>query len=260
MIEQLDFKKLQRFGITENFIIQFNKMMIEFTNQTIPKNITKNTIIFSDLHANLPALEMIINFAEEHEIKSFISLGDLIEYNNYNNEVLNLIQANTNNFISNLKGNHDDGTIHDNKFISNMFHEIIDKDLGNILLNLPQIDMIKINDKKILLCHSNPWNVDIIYLFPESTNFLEYFLDKLPCDGFMFGHTHILTWYKSIKSNKLAFNPGSLGVSRDGSQTLYFSVSKPKEQKIEIFEIKHDKQDYSKLLSEKPIKTTEYFL
>lgn len=236
MLEKYQQKRLLRYGINENSISHFNNTISDYLKTARPKKVTENTIIFSDIHANYPALQLMHRFAQDNNIDSFISLGDIIEYNNQNDEVLYFMRSLNQKFLSNIRGNHDNGTLNNEKFISNLFQDIIDESLGNYLLNLPQNDVITINGKKILLCHSNPWNADILYLFPEETNFFEYFLKKLDCDGFLFGHTHFVTFYKSkALNNKFAFNPGSLGVSRDGENKLYFSVLEPLDQKFTIY-------------------------
>ena len=141
-----------------------------------------------------------------------------------------------------------------------MFHDHIKKELGEKILKLPQNHINTVNAKKILLCHSNPWNVDILYLFPENKNILDYFLEKLPCEGFMFGHTHLVTWQRATNYNKFAFNPGSLGVSRDGTKSLHFAVLDPNKNKIELFETFHSDKSYSEILSKEPIKVDEFFI
>ena len=260
MLDEAELKRLQRFGINESFINHFNKMIIDFISTSTPKSITEPVIIFSDIHANYPSLELTLKFAEEHDISSFISLGDLIEYNNQNDEVLELIYQLGTKCISSLKGNHDDGVLKEDYFVSTMFHDHIKKELGEKILNLPQNDIITVNGKKILLCHSNPWNVDILYLFPENKNILDYFLEKLPCEGFMFGHTHLVTWQRATNYNKFAFNPGSLGVSRDGTKSLHFAVLDPNKNKIELFETFHSDKSYSEILSKEPVKVDEFFI
>lgn len=258
MLDESNLKKLQRFGITDSFIAHFEKAIYEFISKSNAKKIVEPTIIFSDIHANLPSLEMTLNFAKDQNINSIVSLGDLIEYNNQNNEVIELLNANNRKLLSSLRGNHDDGILQEDYFVSTMFHDHIKKELGQQLLNLPQNDLISVNDKKLLLTHSNPWNLDILYIFPENENLLNHFLEKLPCDGFLFGHSHIVTWYKLVDSNKFCFNPGSLGVSRDGTKTLHFAILYPLEQRFDIYELKHAEKDYTNLVSEYPSKISEY--
>ena len=144
-------------------------------------------------------------------------------------------------------------------FISALFQENIDKNLGNLLLTLSYNEIITVKKKKILLCHSNPWNLDVLYLFPGNVNYFDYFFEKLSCDGFMFGHTHFVTWYNSKQHSKFAFNPGSLGVSRDGSNKLHFSLLDPEVEKIEMYEITHKEQDYLNILDPIPLKVDEYY-
>ena len=258
MYVEPDFSKLARFGITENDISCVHKSVTEYILHTKPKEIIEPTIIFSDLHANLSSLQTTLKFAQEKHINSFISLGDLIEYNTQNDEVLDLLSSMNGKFISNIKGNHDDGDVQEDYFISSLFQEHIKKELGEFLLTLPPKDVISVNGKKILLCHSNPWNFDVLYLFPERKNIFEFFLLNLPCDGFIFGHTHFVTFYTSLDGKKFAFNPGSLGLSRDGNSTLYFSILYPQDQKIENYEFGHD-SDYNVIENDPPRKVSVFF-
>lgn len=258
MLDEFVLNKLAPFGITENFLNIFNNSITSFLLHSEHKKVENKTIIFSDLHANLPALEMTFSFAEKNGINSFISLGDLIEYNTHNDEVLDLIQSYNSRFIANIRGNHDDGMLKENHFLSALFQDIINKEHGQFLFTLHQNDLITINNKQVLLCHSNPWNVDALYLFPEEVAFMEYFLKILSCDGFMFGHTHFVTWYKSLNDLKFAFNPGSLGVSRDGNKALHFSVLDPNEKKFELYEFLHENNDFTKIYQTPPQKIDEF--
>ncbi len=61
-------------------------------------------LIFADLHANIFSLMAILKEAERLDIDKIISLGDLIGYNSYPNECLDLIREKD---IPSIKGNHE---------------------------------------------------------------------------------------------------------------------------------------------------------
>ncbi|KAA3613254.1 MAG: metallophosphoesterase [Calditrichaeota bacterium] len=61
-------------------------------------------LIFSDLHANLYGLEKVLEYASSNNINKIYCLGDLIGYNSFANECVDLIKKNN---IKSIKGNHE---------------------------------------------------------------------------------------------------------------------------------------------------------
>jgi len=61
--------------------------------------------IFSDIHGNLPALNVVIDFLKKKEVNTFICCGDIVGYGPYPNEVIDVLE-NLENFYS-VCGNHD---------------------------------------------------------------------------------------------------------------------------------------------------------
>src|SRR5215472_8414632 len=62
-------------------------------------------LIFSDLHANLHALQVMLRFARRRGIRRFVSLGDLVGYGPHPNQVLDRVfQLRPRVFV---RGNHD---------------------------------------------------------------------------------------------------------------------------------------------------------
>src|SRR5947199_9141064 len=62
--------------------------------------------LFSDIHANLPALEACLNNIEAQKPDAIYCLGDLVGYNIWPNEVINEIR---NRRIATIAGNYDFG-------------------------------------------------------------------------------------------------------------------------------------------------------
>ncbi len=61
-------------------------------------------LIFADLHANIFALQNVLKQSKNLNIDKILSLGDLVGYNSYPNECLNLSRENK---IDSVKGNHE---------------------------------------------------------------------------------------------------------------------------------------------------------
>ena len=62
--------------------------------------------LFSDIHANLPALEAFFKSVEEQKPDAIYCLGDLVGYNIWPNEVINEIRKRG---IPTIAGNYDQG-------------------------------------------------------------------------------------------------------------------------------------------------------
>lgn len=62
--------------------------------------------VISDIHANLPALEEVLNGIDSQNVDFIYCLGDLVNQHVWNNEVVELIRKRK---IPAVKGNHDDG-------------------------------------------------------------------------------------------------------------------------------------------------------
>jgi len=62
--------------------------------------------LFSDVHANLPALEAVLKDIDAQRPDMIFCLGDLVNQNVWNNEVVELVRSRS---ITTIKGNHDLG-------------------------------------------------------------------------------------------------------------------------------------------------------
>ena len=139
--------------------------------------------LFSDIHANLPALEACFKSIEEQKPDAIYCLGDLVGYNIWPNEVINEIRKRG---IPTIAGNYDFGigrTSDDcgcayvtepekamGKISISYTNEIVKDDERNYLRTLPAhlgIEFQLNNDKQhILLVHGSPRRINE-YLFED---------------------------------------------------------------------------------------------
>lgn len=75
--------------------------------------------VISDIHANLPALEAVLNDIHEKKISQIYCLGDLVDFAPWGNEVIEVIKRAG---ITCLMGNHDERIAFDKPIIPLPFH------------------------------------------------------------------------------------------------------------------------------------------
>ena len=143
--------------------------------------------LFSDIHANLPALEAFFDDVERRNVDAMYCLGDLVGYNIWANEVVNEIRSR---HIPTIAGNYDFGIGRSssdcgcayktereksNGAVSIQFtNEIIGDSERNYLRTLPShisVDF-QLNDQpmNLLLVHGSPRKINE-YLFERLLGF-----------------------------------------------------------------------------------------
>lgn len=196
--------------------------------------------LFSDIHANLPALEACLNNIEEQKPDAVYCLGDLVGYNIWANEVVNEIKKRR---IPTIAGNYDYGigrmsndcgcaykTDHDkdNGAVSIAFtNSIIYEEERNYLRTLPAHIKVEfqLNEDKLnlLLVHGSPRKINE-YLFEDrEEKSLLRIMEQADADILCFGHTH-KPYHRMLNSGndelprfRHAINIGSVGKPKDGN-------------------------------------------
>jgi putative phosphoesterase len=194
--------------------------------------------LFSDIHANLPALEALFKSIDEQQPDAVYCLGDLVGYNVWPNEVVNEIRRRG---IATIKGNYDEGIGLMNGDCGCAYKTDKDKEMGNIsisytdsimqpderryLRTLPahiRLEFTLNNDQlNILLVHGSPRKINE-YLFEdrEERSMLRI-MEGAGADVLCFGHTH-KPYHRVLQSEgegahfRHAINIGSVGKPKDG--------------------------------------------
>ncbi len=192
--------------------------------------------LFSDIHANLPALEGFFISIDQQKPDAIYCLGDLVGYNTWPNEVVNEIRRRG---IPTIAGNYDFGVGRNsddcgcayktdeekaNGAISISYtNGIIRDDERAYLRTLPahirvefQLNQDKLN---LLLVHGSPRRVNE-YLFEDrDEKSLIRIMQDADADIMCFGHTH-KPYHRILPFTPLhyrhAVNIGSVGKPKDG--------------------------------------------
>ena len=182
--------------------------------------------LFSDIHANLPALQAFFDKVETHKPDAMYCLGDLVGYHIWPNEVINAVRQRG---IATLAGNHDakvrklseaDRTAASGK---NYAYSLIGTDERNYLATLPAHIRVAFqlngDQLSLLLVHGSPsGNDEYLLEDKDEAAFIDVFRHS-DADILCFGHSH-KPYYRVLEDGNRfyhAINTGSVGKPKDGN-------------------------------------------
>lgn len=239
--------------------------------------------LFSDIHANLPALEAVLQDIDQKNPDSIYCLGDLVGYNVWPNEVVREIRKRK---IPTIAGNYDFGIGRNINECGCAYKTEEDKAMGTISISFTNQIMeegerqylrtlpahirveFQLNDEKItlLLVHGSPRKINE-YLFEdrEEKSLLRIMKDA-GADIMAFGHTHKPYHRVLVSENdeKLfhAINIGSVGKPKDGNVDACYvmleikegqSDSKVDDISVDFIRVKYDVDRAAKAVEESPL-------
>ncbi len=195
--------------------------------------------LFSDIHANLPALEAFFADVEPRKPDAIYCLGDLVGYNIWPNEVIDEIRKRG---IPCIAGNYDFGIGRRSDDCGCAYKTDEEKEMGKVsisytneivkdeqrayLRTLPahiRLEYQLNNDKlNILLVHGSPRKINE-YLFEDrDEKSLLRIMEQVDADVMCFGHTH-KPYHRIVPGVTMeesyyrhAINIGSVGKPKDG--------------------------------------------
>jgi putative phosphoesterase len=241
--------------------------------------------LFSDIHANLPALEAFFKDVDGRQVDAVYCLGDLVGYNIWPNEVINEIRTRG---IPTIAGNYDFGIGRTSNDCGCAYKTDAEKEMGAIsisytnsivkdeerkyLKTLPahiHVEYRLNNDKlNVLLVHGSPRKINE-YLFEDrDEKSLIRIMEDADADVMCFGHTHkpYHRVLKSLRENKNHFrhaiNVGSVGKPKDGDPrgcyviliiNDYSDLSVAESIEVEFVRFEYDIENAAKAIEESPL-------
>jgi putative phosphoesterase len=241
--------------------------------------------LFSDVHANLPALEAVLADIDRRQPDAVYCLGDLVGYAPWPNEVVAEIRRRR---IPTIAGNYDEGVGLASDNCGCAYKTDADKDLGAqsiaftnelvkaeeraYLRGLPRHLRIDFGGKegmiKLLLVHGSPRKINE-YLFadrPEDS--LLRILEQADADVLFFGHTH-KPFHRQLASGsgsdtryRHAVNIGSVGKPKDGDPRACYvlltvdgesSLADPESIGVEFVRVAYDVEQAARAVEESPL-------
>ncbi|MGH9381084.1 MAG: metallophosphoesterase family protein [Thermoanaerobaculia bacterium] len=195
-------------------------------------------LICADIHANLEALEAVLELARQEAVDHLVVLGDLVGYGGAPGEVLARLQA-WDGPLTLLRGNHD-------KVVAGLadatdFNELARASAEWTRAQLDDAQLAFVRELPMgplaldacgMLCHGTPFDEDV-YLFSPTE--AKQAFDATEASLTFFGHTHLACFFLERRGRVGAYlvrgedsrldleeetrylvNPGSVGQPRDG--------------------------------------------
>lgn len=192
--------------------------------------------VIADIHSNLPALERVLR--EVRDMPKFCC-GDLVGYNPFPNEVIDLVRREK---IVSILGNHDHAVLTDDTSWFNPTArravEWTKKELSSenldFLKNLPRV-----YDNELYMIHGSPKNPLEEYVYEDDPEYVfRDFFNYTKNDILVLGHTHV-PFIRRI-DERLVFNPGSVGQPRDFDSRASYAILDTKTKELEIKRVEYD--------------------
>ena len=179
--------------------------------------------LFSDIHANLPALEAFFRDVEQRKVDALYCLGDLVGYNTWPDEVIAEIRRRG---IPTIAGNRD---LKVKKLRQDESLEGVDyayhlgsDEAREYLRTLPEFIRLKFSSTSevlnIQLVHGSPRSINEYLLEDLEENYVKELLNEVDADILFCGHTH-KSYHRVIATSgkyKHVVNIGSIGKPKDG--------------------------------------------
>lgn len=192
--------------------------------------------VFSDIHANLPALLAVMEDMDRRGLQRRYCLGDLVGYGTYPNEVVKLIQEQN---IPTVMGNYDQGVGNSSDECGCAYITAEEEALGkrsiawtnahtsdeskSFLRSLaPQIPL-QLGDLMFLLAHGSPRKINEYLYADRPDSNLERILDGINAEVLVVGHTH-KPYHRVLPSGRHVINDGSVGKPKDGDPRAAYVI------------------------------------
>jgi len=181
------------------------------------------TLILSDIHANLPALEAVLK--AETDFDACLFLGDVVDYGPFPNECIKFLRDEMD---VGVLGNHDNALAFDvdcgcrgdfRQFSeeTRAWHKTLLRESDLALLRaLPPLAKTHIGGESLYLAHATPQGDLFRYLVDDE---IESAADDIGTEFVLLGHTHVQ--FKKYVGATLVVNPGSVGLARDCARACY---------------------------------------
>jgi len=240
--------------------------------------------LISDIHANLPALEVVLEDIDRRRPDAVYCLGDLVGYNVWPNQVVNILRERR---TPTIAGNYDEGvglnsddcgcaykTPEDEaRGVESISYTngVIGEEQRAYLRSLPRhlrltFQAGRRKDAKplhLLLVHGSPRRINE-YLFEDrpDASFLRMMRAE-DCDVMCFGHTH-KPFHRAVEDEagrwgiRYAINTGSVGKPKDGDPRagyVILDIDPEREEPVEVafVRVEYDVERAASAVEESPL-------
>jgi putative phosphoesterase len=189
--------------------------------------------LIGDVHANLPALEAVLQHARRHHVDEVWGVGDWVGYGAFPDEVLQSLQRHR---IKAIIGNYDlsvlkveakrakwgqDGPPEDWQPAAWAYDHLAEKS-REYLRSLPPEIRLEVQGRRILLTHISPSSPDEYIARDTPAERLRGWAQTVAADVVIAGHTH-MSFARKV-SGVWFINTGSVGRPKDGEPRACYAI------------------------------------
>lgn len=200
--------------------------------------------VISDIHANAPALRVVLDGLADRDVDQTLCAGDVVGYYPFPNEVISLLGEQD---VRSIVGNHDAAVLDetpsgfsiDAKRAADWTRRQLTPESNAFLESLPMTIEETIDGRDVYVVHGSPEDPLNEYIWGDEVDerALDYWFDNRP-DLVIFGHTH-RPFVKEIGSTTV-LNPGSVGQPRDRNPRSAFAVVDLKSLSVDRYRVDYD--------------------
>lgn len=217
--------------------------------------------LFSDIHANLEALEACLRHANDHGAERYAFLGDLVGYGTDPQAVVDLVAAHVQNGAIAVKGNHDRAIENHTGGLNDDAHEAIEwtrtvlsAEQKQFLANLPLV----VREEELCFVHASadaPDRWDYI----QTASAARESIDAAGAIYTFAGHVHEqVLYFKTLAGKTAPYRPisgstipvpahrgwhaivGSVGQPRDGDPAAAYALFDSTKEEMTFFRVPYD--------------------
>lgn len=226
---------------------------------------SKRYAILGDIHANLEALQAVLEDAESHGVDTYVCVGDIVGYNANPAECLEIIRERC---VAVVRGNHDHYVAHDECLED--FHPLA----ANVIdWTRRQLSKEQLQYLKNLRLSRMVDGFTIVHSTLDMPEKWGYVIDALDADAnfnyqtssvCFHGHTHVpvvferqgrvvrsaFTSFRTTLGQKCFINTGSVGQPRDGDPRASYVIYEPAARRIDLHRIPYDMSETQRKIRE----------
>lgn len=190
---------------------------------------------FSDVHANLHALEALLADIRARGVEEMACLGDLVGYGGFPNEVVEMVREGK---IPCIRGNYDDGVGWEKSECGCAYRDPKARELGDLsfqwtkanttvesksfLASLPERLLWEVEGLKVLLVHGSPRRINEYLFSDRSEESFRRIARASEAQVIVFGHTH-RPFHKVVEGVHFV-NVGTAGKPVDGDRRVGYAL------------------------------------
>jgi diadenosine tetraphosphatase ApaH/serine/threonine PP2A family protein phosphatase len=189
--------------------------------------------IFSDVHANLEALHVVLDFFKTQQIDRYICLGDVVGYGADPEACCNLVREKA---AITLLGNHDAAV--SGRMDYSFYYEAarVALDWTRAQISHKNLEWLKVIpyihvENNVTFCHSNPLNMEAFeYIFSlDQVMGLTNEFDRFNHITFI-GHSHLTTSFSLQPTTAIRLSEGDISIEPDQKYIITVgSVGQPRD-------------------------------